>query len=71
MNTLVYCTCCNENPRALCALGPQTGLSVRRNKGRGNTHVAELTPLDVLRHLAGTHDPSEIAQFVNGVLEVD
>ncbi len=69
MNTLVYCTCCTDNPKAMCALGPQTGLSVRRNKGRANTHVAELSPLDVLRHLAGTSDPIEVANYVNGMLE--
>ena len=68
MNTLVYCTCCSDSPKALCVLGPREGLTVRRNKGRGNNHVVEMPPLEVLAHLAGSDDPARIAQFVNGLL---
>ena len=66
---LVYCTCCENRPRALFVLGPDAGLIVRRNKGRSNTHVASLCPLDVLQQLVGSSDPIEIERFVQGILE--
>ena len=65
---VVYCSCCKSKPKGLFGIGPD-GITMRHNKGRGQRHIAMLSPLEVLQRLAGSNDPRDIERFVEGVLE--